>query len=222
MNTKNEPRTTEELEEYLKALLHFMVKSTQAYDMGFDGEAQRLAVVVKAIVDDQDGSGPLIKRIGLDMYFYDNCPDYDADLNLPMSGLALFSPTDKHKTRYVPRLGRNPGIQLNKAGFDDWLSKPVIIDDGKGVRLTRKDILYAVANTETKAPSRPALNSEFNRLIKENPIGWVDEKAAVTKQPLLGMEMASARHIAFEVLLSFEEQRPQYFEGVYEEPKGTL
>ncbi|MCL4874721.1 hypothetical protein KJ039_11680 [bacterium] len=207
-------KTRQELEAYLKSLLQFMLKSGQAYDMGFEGEAQRLAVALKAILDDPDGSGSLIEKIGLDLYFYDNCPDYDEKLALPMSGLALFAPSSKEKNRYVPRLGRNPGIAMNKAKFNEWWSKPVIVDDAKGVRLTRKDIVNAVSNTEAKG-ARPVLNEDFNKLLKENPIGWVDDKAGLKKEPLLGMEFASARHIAFEVLVSFEEQLPHYFEGLY-------
>ncbi len=210
----NKTKTRQELESYLKSLLQFMLKSGQAYDMGFEGEAQRLAVAMKAILYDQDGGGSLLDRLGLDLYFYDNCPDYDEKLALPMSGLALYAPSNKDRNKYAPRLGRNPGVTMKKAKFGDWWSKPVIVDDGKGIRLTRKDVINAVSNTDAQG-ARPVLNEDFNKLIKENPIGWVNEKAGLKKEPLLGMEFASARHIAFEVLVSFEEQLPHYFEGLY-------
>ena len=224
MENKKQTKTPQELDNYLKDLLHFIAKSTQAFDMGFDGEVQRMAVAIRAIVDDPDGTGSLLKKLGIDIEFYDNCPEYDAKLALPMSGIALFAPTNKDKNRYVPRLGRNPGVQLKKVSFEQWWNKHVIIDEGQGVRITRKDIVYRVSNTTPPTSARPMLNEEFNKLIKENPIGWVDDNAGLKKAPvqLAAMELASTRYIAFELLLTFEEQRPHYFEGFYPEPNPNL
>src|SRR3990172_474056 len=224
MENKDQEKTPQQLDKYLKDLLHLIAKSTQAFDMGFEGEVQRMAVAIRAIVDDQDGNGSLLKKVGIDIEFYDNCPEYDEQLALPMSGIALFAPTSKDKNRYVPRLGRNPGVQMKRVSFEQWWNKQVIIDDQEGMRITRKDIVYTVSNTTPPTSARPVLNEEFNKLLKENPIGWVDDNAGLKKNTtqLAAMELASTRHIAFELLLSFEEQRPHYFEGFYPEPNPTL
>ncbi|HBG46345.1 MAG TPA: hypothetical protein DDW94_05070 [Deltaproteobacteria bacterium] len=213
----NKTRTTEELDAYLKSLLQFLAKSTQAYDMGFDGECQRMAVAVRAIVEDVDGTGSLLDKLGMEIQFNDNSPDYDPKLALPMSGLALYSPTNKDKNRYVPRLGRNPGIPFRKVSFEQWLTKLVIIDEEMGVRISRKEILFAVSNTIPKAAARPVLNNEFSGLIQNSPLAWVDQKAGLRDPVALSMQFASTRHIAFELILSFEEQKPQYFEGLYQQ-----
>ena len=69
MENKKQTKTPQELDNYLKDLLHFIAKSTQAFDMGFDGEVQRMAVAIRAIVDDPDGTGSLLKKLGIDIEF---------------------------------------------------------------------------------------------------------------------------------------------------------
>src|SRR3972149_8739046 len=120
MENKDQEKTPQQLDKYLKDLLHFIAKSTQAFDMGFEGEVQRMAVAIRAIVDDQDGNGSLLKKVGIDIEFYDNCPEYDEQLALPMSGIALFAPTSKDQNRYVPRVRRDTRAQQERESFGQW------------------------------------------------------------------------------------------------------
>lgn len=213
-------KTTEDAEAYLKALIHFMLESTQAYDMGFEGEAQRLAVTIRVLFEGPDGSGPLLNRIGHELYLYDNSPDYNPALNLPYSALALYAPK-KGQEAYAPRMGRNPGVPVRKATLDEWLYKAVVIDKERGLQLTRKDIIENVANTYGDGSVRPKLNQEFNKLILDKPVGWVNEKKGVKRSTLQYIQFASTRHMAWEVLLALEEQVQHLFPPVpeYKPPK---
>lgn len=207
--------TKEDAQAYLKALIHFMMESTLAYDMGFEGEAQRLAVTIRVLFEGPDGSGPLLSKIGQEIYLYDNSPDYNPALNLPYSALALFAPK-KGKEAYSPRMGRNPGVPIRKATPDEWLYKAVVIDPAQGVKLTRKDIIEAVANTYGDGSVRPKLNQEFNKLILDKPVGWVNEKKSEKRTTLQYIEFASTRHMAWEILMALEEQVAHLFPPVPE------
>ncbi len=214
-NTSIELKTKEDAESYLKALIHFMLESTLAYDMGFEGEAQRLAVVIRVLFEGPDGTGPLLKKLDKELYLYDNSPEYNAAQGLPYSALALYTPK-KGVEAYSPRMGRNPGVPIRKATYDEWWHKLVVIDEGQGIKLTRKQIIEAVANTYGDSSVRPKLNQEFNKLILDKPVGWVNEKKGVKRSTLQHIEFASTRHMAWELLLAFEEQLNHLFPPVPE------
>lgn len=214
-NKSIELKTKEDARAYLKALIHFMLESAQAYDMGFEGEAQRLAVTIRALIDGPDGNGPLLSRVGQELYILDNSPDYNPALNLPYSALALYAPK-KGKEAYAPRMGRNPGVPVRKATLDEWLYKVVVIDPDHKVKLTRKDIIEAVANTYGDGSVRPKLNQEFNKLILDKPVGWVSENKSVKRFTLQHIEFASTRHMAWEILMALEEQVVDLFPPVPE------
>lgn len=214
-NSNIELKTKEDAEAYLKALIHFMLESTLAYDMGFEGEAQRLAVVIRVLFEGPDGSGPLLKKLEQELYLYDNSPEYNPSHGLAYSALALFAPI-KGKEAYAPRMGRNPGVPIRKANLDEWWNKVVVIDDAQGIKLTRKAIIEAVANTYGDSSVRPKLNQEFNKLILDKPVGWVNEKKGVKRSTLQHIEFASTRHMAWEILLALEEQIQHLFPPVPE------
>ncbi|MCC6503048.1 MAG: hypothetical protein IT362_07930 [Deltaproteobacteria bacterium] len=210
-----ELRTKQDAEAYLKALIHFMLESTLAYDMGFEGEAQRLAVVIRVLFEGPDGSGPLLKKLDKEPFLYDNSPEYNPAMNLPYSALALFAPI-KGQEAYSPRMGRNPGVPIKKTTCDEWWDKVVVIDESKSLKLTRKQIIEAVANTYGDASVRPKLNQEFNKLILDKPVGWVNEKKGVKRSTLQHIEFASTRHMAWEVLIALEEQMVELFPPIPE------
>lgn len=208
-------KSKEDAEAYLKALIEFMLESTRAYDMGFEGEAQRLAVTIRVLFDGPEGSGPLLTRVNPELFLYDNSPDYNPSLNLPYSALALYAPK-KGQEAYSPRMGKNPGVPIRKATLDEWLYKAVVIDNGKGLKITRKDIIETVANTYGDGSVRPKLNQQFNKLILDKPVGWVNEKKGVKRSTLQHIEFASTRHMAWEILLALEDQVSNLFPPVPE------
>jgi len=204
------PQEDSELKKFLKDLLRFMRDAAESYDSLFDAEAHRLAVCVRAIVQDTGWSQSILGRLCVQrtVYFYDNCPEYNPRIGLPFSGLAI--PTIKGgSSGYMPRLGQNPGVKFRKVSFDEWWHRPVIVDSWKGIDLSREDIVISVSNTYCGA-SDSRLNRAYNELILKNRLDWVDESAAVPEE-LIGMEFAGARHIAFELIKSLEEQTPYYF-----------
>ncbi len=202
-------RTKEQNEQLMKDIIYVMRRSIDAYDDGFVGEGQRLAIAMLPIIRDTEAMPSILTELGLrECYFYDVSPDYNPSIGLPFSGLA--TPTiGKHEAKYRPRLNTNPNLIPKKLSFDAWRNKEVVIDEGKDLHITREKLVTAVANTFS-GEINVQINKAFNELILANCMGWVD----ATVQPnieLLPLAYPSVRHIAFELLQSLHEQAPDYF-----------
>lgn len=201
-----------DLKGFLRDLVKFMKDSCDAFDLGFPGEAKRLAVCIRILVHDMDQSPSLLTRLGRkDIFFYDECPDYRPELNLPFSGLAVVT-IGGPKPRYTPRLGLNPRIQMKKVTFTDWWNKVAVADPEKKVKLTRAAIVLNVANS-VGGPVESRLNEVYDRLTQVYFNGPVVEIAGGTPYDAQ-IEFASVRQVAFEVLKSLVEQLPEYFQAL--------
>jgi hypothetical protein len=207
------PENTEkgQTTELVKNVLHFMHGSCQSFDDEILGEATRLAVCLKALVHDSIANRSLLGRLGhKNMYFYDICPDYDPSLGLPFSGLAIvIIGGGRALQRYVPRLDLSPRVVQKKASFDQWWSRPVIIDEKKKMSLARKGIILSAANTALGGVDKK-LNADYEALLKDLPRSSGEEEMLGVSSDMTQVIAASVRHIAFELLLSIEEQFPDY------------
>ncbi|MBI2412090.1 MAG: hypothetical protein HYV24_02645 [Deltaproteobacteria bacterium] len=201
--------TKENLKELMRALVRFMEGASSSYDNEFTGEAQRLAVCIRAVAEDTGFSRSLLERLKLkSLLFCDNSPDYDPSIGLPFSGLAVVT-IGGPVSRYTPRLGKNPRIRSAMVPFDEWWRKTEIVDEEKGLDLTREGIVIAVSNTQANDVD-PSLNDSYNKILLKTAIGWVDEHEA-THADMIMIEFASVRQIAYELLKSLKEQAPEYF-----------
>lgn len=201
-----------DLKAYLRGLVKFMNDSCDAYDLGIPGEAKRLAVCIRILVHDMDQAPSLLTRLGRkDILFYDECPDYRADLGLPFSGLAVVT-IGGPRPRYTPRLGMNPRIKMKKAPFKDWWNKIVVVDPEKKVELTRAAIVLNVANS-MGGPVDDKLDEAYMKLTEayfSGPIAEIEGGKPYDAQ----IEFASVRQMAFEALKSLVEQLPEYFQAL--------
>lgn len=202
-------RTKEQNEQLLKDIVYVMRRSVDAYDDGYVGEGQRLAIAMLPIIRDTVEMPSILTELGMkECFFYDVCPEYNPSFGLPFSGLAT-PQIGKTEAKYRPRLNSNPNLVPKKVSFDAWRNKEVVIDEGKGLHITRERLVTAVANTFS-GEINVQINKAFNELILANCMGWVDPK----EQPnieLLPLAYPSVRHIAFELLQSLYDQVPDYF-----------
>ncbi len=202
-------RTKEQNEQLLKDIVYVMRRSVDAYDDGYEGEGQRLAIALLPIIRDTPEMPSILTELGLrDKFFYSVCPDYNPSIGLPFSALAT-PVIGKQGSKYKPRLNSNPNLIPKKVSFDEWRNKEVVIDEGKGLHITRERLVTAVANTFS-GEVNVQINKAFNELILVNCMGWIDPK----EQPnieLLPLAYPSIRHIAFELLQSLYDQVPDYF-----------
>lgn len=201
-----------DLEGRLKELIDFLKKSAASFDGGFPGEARRLAAVIQMIVNDEGGAGSLLSRMGVKdkFFFYDESPDYNPKIGLPMSGLAIVT-IGKTTHRYVPRLGGNPALQ-KQAPFDLWWNKKVYVDESKNIALSRQTILLGVANSPVGSADHN-LSGAFAALTGNKTPERAVEAAEVgeSDSDMTAVMFASVRQIAHELLISLKAQLPELF-----------
>lgn len=201
--------TEKELKEYMRQLFRFMKESAESYDMDQLGEANRIAVCIRTLVQDTRLTKSILSRLGLkDLYVYDMSLHYNPEIDLPFSGIAIVT-IGKKTNRYVPRLDGFGRIAPRKVTFDQWWDQPVIVDKGEDLSLTRGDIILGVSNTYFGGLNAK-LNELYNEIYTKRPNVW-DGEVDQIGDGMVQIEFASVRHIAFELLVALEEQIPEYF-----------
>jgi len=196
--------TEQDLKDYLTEILIFMNSSTESFDNKCMGEARRLAACIRILVEDTTQSRSLLGQLGLkNLFFYDDAPDYNPELDLPFSGLAVVTLGGKtHK--YAARLDSNVRSKTKKVSLDQWWNKPVIVDKKREMSLSRKDVTLAVGSSNI-GEINPKLTGTFEVLLRKEPRSWITDSAAVPLD-MIEIEYTSLRQIAFELLNSLEDQ----------------
>lgn len=176
----------------LREVLSYMKGSCEAFDFNKTGEAGRLAYCIRVIAEGQDS---LLDRLKLkNLNFHDGSPDYVKRLDLPFSGLAIVTIGGKTQ-RYIARLENNLRIQYSP--FEKWWTKPVIVEEEKGIDLNREAIVQRVANTRVGVVDSK-LTGAFESIVSKAPLPDTGGKAASPE--LIEIMYASVRQIAFETL----------------------
>lgn len=199
------PQAASDLERHLADQLRFLESSAAAFDSGFEGEARRLAVVIRVLVHDTKQSKSLLGLLGRKaMGFYDSALDVNPNNVMTHSGLTAMRLTAGGPNaggKYIALLDGTIASH-RPVTFDQWWNKVVIVDDQRHT-ITRKELVLAVANTDGGAHVDPNLDEKYARLSRGNSLAWIwhDERG---DRPMEGPELAAVRQIAHEVLKSFQ------------------
>lgn len=212
MQMKRVSHTKEELLGYLQEQIGFLISSTNSYDSGFEGEAKRLAVVIRVLVHDTSKSTSLLTWLhAKDIGFYDSGVDYEPEHSISHSGLAImeFSPSG---ARYCAPLDDLPpeSSKDKKVSFDEWWNKVVYADDEQNI-LTRKHLVLNVANKEGGAHIDPKLDEAYANLSRFNSPAWKFIRNGVPEDFKNSPVLANIRQIAHEVLKILKDEFPDLF-----------
>jgi hypothetical protein len=188
------PQSRPELEQHLDDHLSFLRNSADAYDLGQDGEAKRLAVSIRVLLHDTANSASLLGQLDrLNGNFLSTAIPHDESNLLTHGGLIMMG-----GGKYLAMLDDVPIKRWMP--FQDWWNEIVFVDDRKE-RLSRKQLVLAVANQDGGAHVDPKLNETYARLSRHNSLGWVVTDGKTSK-PIPKPERAAIRQIAHEVLVS--------------------
>lgn len=217
----------EELLDYLREQIRFLVSSANSYDRGFEGEAKRLAVVIRVLVHDTSNSTSLLTLLGKkDIDFYDSGLDWELHHKFSPTGLADIQFSPPSELKYCAPLDNLwPGkSKLKKVSFDDWWNKVIWLDN-KQNRLNRKELIVNVVNKLGGAHVDPKLDKAYERLATFDSPSWkfiarqvaldsggsefvVSEVVEDFKNSAL---LANIRQIAHEVLKTLKDEFPDLF-----------
>jgi hypothetical protein len=190
------PLTSTELQAHLAEQITFLKNSAASFDSGCDGEAKRLAVTLRVLLHDTDHSHSLLGQLGnKNVDFLDTAMKFDPANLLPHGGLVFVAVGPPH-TRYVAQLDDVPMTRL--LPFTDWWNAPVFVDQARNT-LTRKELVLTAANQDGGAHVDPTLDETYDKLSRENALGFTAVENGVTR-PMEGPERVAIRQIAHEVL----------------------
>ena len=191
--------TKDELEAHLDGSFGFLEASAASFDIGFEGEAKRLAVTLRVLLHDTKQSKSLLGQLGLfNRKFSNTAFDYNPENKMSHGGLVYIA-MGPSSTRYVAMLDNLPDAFLGREiDFDEWWNKPVFVDT-QHRQLSRKQLVLVAANQDGGAHVDSKLDGTYAALSKENALGWIinDVKG---ERPMEGPEKAAIRQIAHETL----------------------
>ncbi|WP_435819560.1 hypothetical protein [Micromonospora tulbaghiae] len=197
-----------EIERAFEEHLGFLFRSALSYDEGYEDEAKRLAVSLRAILHNTSQSHSLLAQLELtDKLFTDTAEHINPQNLVNTPGLVMMRMTVGVGLTYIAPLGMLSPPRIHPpAPFGTWWEFPVM-KVGEHV-WSRKQLVLALANKDGGAHVDPSLDEDYFRLSRRNLLGfaYVDD---LGRQEATGNPAAAAvRQITYEVLDTFGRKQP--------------
>jgi hypothetical protein len=193
-----------------------MLRSAESYDSGHSDEARRLALSVRVLLHDTARQVSLLTLAGLKdaITYFDTVSEVDPRQHGSHLGLlALLMPFADGKAlppRVDARLDSLPNSpKPEMASFDEWWNGTAIRDD-LGNTFTRRDIVLFLADQDGGAHVDVRVDPKYLRLASGEAGSWrpTGPDASEFTQ---GIELATARQVAHELLVTLARHHPGCF-----------
>jgi hypothetical protein len=200
-------QSKEDLQQHLKDTIKALELSSQSFDVGFEGEANRLAAAIRVLVHDTTSSKSLLGQLGQkSMQFYETAIPRDPGNMMTYSGLTAIALTPEG-AKYIAVLDMlPPDLSPRWVSFDEWWNRVIFVDQ-KRSEISRKDLVLAIANKDGGAHVDPILDEKYADLSRRNSLAW-RTSGPRGDAPLEGPEKAAVRQIAHEILKSLNPTMP--------------
>lgn len=178
---KRVPQSEESLVEHLTEQVSFLCTSHKSFDDGFEGEAKRIAHILRVLLHDTRRSFSLLRQLGiLEQFMYrdTSIPWFEQNSNGPVDGLTRMVISTEYVKPQAPLDDLSGAYSNCLKNFPNWWSQPVIRDNNDFV-FTRRDLILNVANTDGGSHVDPALDAQYSALTRDNSMGWWDGKSVV-------------------------------------------
>ena len=198
-------QTQEELEEHLKDQLNFLKSSCHAFDLGFENEARRIAVILRILLSDSKNSKSLLTILELKQKipFYTWMSDErriqerknqekGKVLHFRLGVATDFSPNG---VRFAPRFVT---VAYFKVSFEEWWNE-IIFKVGDFI-LTRGEIILSVADNDGGAHVDKQLKEGYFRFSRNQN---VNASQGVVEFKLNSPAYVAVRQFAYELEKSF-------------------
>ena len=191
-----------------------MVQSSIAYDKGFDGEAKRIAHIIRTMLYDSNKSTSLLEQLGLKNITFccTCCGEYNEAIHLSsFSCLVLIFMGKPVISKYIPTLESSAG-NMKWVPFRQWWDKVVIVDSNKN-KFSRQRLIMTVCNKDGGAHVDPEIDKEYYELSRKNSLRWkygVNGKWFDFSRP----ELASIRQMAHEIILTLTKELPELEDAI--------
>jgi len=204
---------SDELNNFLKEQIEFLIASSRSFDSGFESESKRLATTIRVLLHDTKVSNSLLKQLNKkSIKFFSHAGKVKKGNLLPHMGLVMMK-MGSGSAEYQPILDNGPPFHYiqPKMDFDEWWEQIVIVDQQKNI-FSRKDLVLNVANKDGGAHIDRDLNKKYAALTHFNSIGWTYVSKGQEKEFSTKLELAAVRQIAHEVLYTLHDEFPYLFD----------
>ncbi|MNX71365.1 hypothetical protein D3C86_1026790 [compost metagenome] len=202
--------TAQRFQEHLSEQTGYLETSGREFDQGRVAEFKRIASAVRTLVHDTGSSTSLLSHLGeKDMPFFSSAHPYDDRNLLSHHGLIgmRMSATDNG---YCAICHMPPGATtLREMPFDEWWSE-IVIKDGQGRGLSRRDLILVAANQDGGSHVDGTIDETYHDLARKNSLGWMFSDG-VTETALDKAEAHSIRQIGWEILEALRQRSERLF-----------
>ena len=200
MDVKKRQRTIPELEKLLDEQLRFLELSAESYDVGFIGEAKRLATTIRVLIHDTGISHSLLSQLNKkNRPFLDTTFDKNPESILNYGGLISLSKVDgNEKPKYIALLDEIPPPFRDKwIDFVVWWTMPIFTN--RDDKISREKIILTACNQDGGAHVDPKLDVIYDDLVSGSFMGSKVDSPC-DKSLIAEAGSAAIRQISHEVL----------------------
>ena len=204
--------STDRLNALLVEQVDFLRASAERFDAGRQHEAKRLALTIRVLLHDTDGSKSLLEQLGLKSKLSllntrtvrDPPAGYQVleQLGWP-SGMVVLSTGVGGPTTFTPVLGSDQDSRPAEVAFDAWWEQPLLVSKDRTMWSRRRFILGA-ANKEGGGHVDPNPSAWWRDLRDGTWIGAVTVHGPAGEAPLIDLAPAVIRQITHELLATLE------------------
>ncbi|MFE4239829.1 hypothetical protein [Peribacillus butanolivorans] len=199
--------------DYLNHLIEqidFLQNSCERFDKGVVSEGKRIAVGIRTLVHDTKNSVSLLTHLDVKNKLY----YFNTAIPETQFGLTGVRTTTEGggKTEYVAPLDKLSEKRKEQPliTFNNWWTEMKVISDGNN-KFSRKDLIMNVANKDGGAHIDSKLNKSYTKLTRENSLNVFHQDNSNQLTSVKGVELASIRQIAFELIKTLSKKYPEYF-----------
>jgi len=192
------PAIPNQIIQHLRDHVDFVVRSSDAYDEGYQSEVKRFAVSMRTLFHDALPFRSLMAQAeGLQGNFITTAITtaipHGADHLGKYGGLIRTAYLDGRPTYYAPL---DSAWNARWLSFSDWWNEPVFMNEQRA-ELSRRDLALSIANKDGGSNVDPNLSDIYALLSQHESPGWVQSsgEAAITAP-----ERAAIRQIVHETL----------------------
>ena len=198
MSTEKTPVSHQTLTQHLYDQIRFLRKSCRDFDEGDEAEFSRIAVILRILFYKNGSSIPLIEQAGaVELEIPSYSEEIDPKELLGVYPLAVYKLANG-TMRFVARLG-DTNATFKTLPYKQWWDEEVLRGQDRRI-FSRRDLVLHVANQDGGAHVDPALDKKYHDLKNTGAVGVVFTGSDGVRRPVMDLEKAYMRHIAFEFL----------------------
>lgn len=220
MSGKQIKRTRKEAKVNLLEQIQLLENSCMMFDSGQVIEALNIATRLRVLLHDTHKSTSVLKQLDMKnkIYYFDTATPFNpANFGYGFHLLNTVVTPQYQGFRHRTEISE---VTTPKKSFEEWWDKQIVLTNGrsffgKGVNLTRSDIVMGLVNKDGGAHIDTKIPEDFYRMTRNNESGMFlnifsqnSNTSETTCENVISDKLAlyhSVRGIAFELLVSLKQ-----------------